>query len=94
MVPENQKPHEQAIYVRKDHFDARMDELTALLKSGFPNGDPVEHRKVHENYIKDASDRAELMKSIRDKSITGIFLSLGSFVLLAIWELFKSEVRK
>lgn len=78
----------------REHFDKRLDEVIVLIKSGFPNGDPVEHCKAHEARIKNAAERAELYKSIRDKSITGVFLSLASFVLLALWEYFKSEVRK
>ncbi len=34
-----------------DQLNARFDKLEALLKSGFPGGDPDEHRRYHDEVI-------------------------------------------
>ncbi len=44
--PERRKSDE----LFRQHMDERFDALEKLIKSGFPGGDPEEHRKVYERY--------------------------------------------
>ena len=78
----------------REHIDDRFDRLTELVESGFPGGDPVEHRKVHEGYIKDAKARTELREAVIKQVLTGAVW--GTLVLLAglAWTAFKNEVKK
>lgn len=76
------------------HIDERFDQLVSLIKSGFPNGDPESHRRVHEGYIQEAADRAALWKSLREKTITGVVWGLLVLLGTVLWEWFKAEVRK
>ena len=78
----------------QQHMDERFDALEKLIKSGFPDGDPEEHRKVHEGYIKEAKEREELRMSVK-KSLysSGIWLAILT-ILAAVASYFGIEVRK
>ena len=78
----------------REHIDDRFDSLMEVIKSGYPNGDPVEHRKVHEGYIREAKQRTELREAIIKQILTGV--AWGTMVLLAglAWAAFKAEVKK
>ena len=67
------------------HMDTRFQELQNLIKSGFPNGDPIKHREMHEELLRQLLDRRELWKSIREKTITGAVYSALIFIALAVW---------
>ena len=47
------------------HMDDRFDALEKLIKSGFPEGDPEEHRKVYERYTKGAKEREEARLAVK-----------------------------
>lgn len=83
---------------QREHFDKLIDEMLSLFKSGFPEGDPVEHRKVHESYIREAKERAELWRGMRMKllsggvlAVFGVLGSLGVWVAHVAWEAFKRD---
>lgn len=78
----------------KKHVDTQLSIINARLDSGFPYGDPVEHRKVHEQYIKDAVERASLWKSIREKTITGIIWAGLILLSTSLWEYLKNLVKQ
>lgn len=78
----------------KTHFDERVDELIELIKSGFPEGDPSAHRKVHEGYIKEAAARDELKSKIIEKIITGGVWGGLLFVGTLVWEYVKGEAKR
>lgn len=67
-----------------DQINARFDKLEALLKSGFPGGDPEEHRRYHDEVIDFMRERRDLWKAIREKTITTLvwsgLLALGSAI--------------
>lgn len=67
-----------------DQLNARFDKLEALLKSGFPGGDPEEHRRYHDEVIDFMRERRDLWKAIREKTITALvwsgLLTLGSAI--------------
>ena len=76
------------------HMDDRFDALEKLIKSGFPDGNPEEHRKVHERHIKDAKEREEVRLAVK-KSLysSGIWLAILT-LLAALASYFGIEVRK
>lgn len=78
----------------KSHIDRRIDEITVLIKAGFPQGDPHAHRMVHENLFQQASDRADLWRAVREKSITGVVWAALGIVGLAVLEWVKMEVKR
>lgn len=67
-----------------DQLNARFDKLEALLKSGFPGGDPDEHRRYHDEVIDFMRERRELWRAIREKTLTALLwsglLTLGSAI--------------
>ena len=78
----------------QQHMDERFDALEKLIKSGFPDGDPEEHRKVHEGYIKEAKEREEVRMAVK-KSLysSGTWLAILT-ILAAVASYFGIEVRK
>ena len=78
----------------QQHMDERFDALEKLIKSGFPDGDPEEHRKVHEGYIKEAKEREEVRMAVK-KSLysSGIWLAILTLVA-ALASYLGIEVRK
>lgn len=90
MPPSEQKPNAEL----RQYFDERFDALESLLKSGFPAGDPVEHRKAHEGYIREAAERSEMRLAIK-KSVmsSGVWLALMTIVI-AVASYFGIEVKR
>ncbi len=78
----------------QQHMDERFDALEKLIKSGFPDGNPEEHRKAHEQRIKEAKEKEEVKLAVK-KSIysSGIWLALLTLVA-ALASYFGIEVRK
>ena len=78
----------------QQHMDERFDALEKLIKSGFPDGNPEEHRKVHERHIKDAKEREEVRLAVK-KSLysSGTWLAILT-LLAALASYFGIEVRK
>ena len=76
------------------HMDDRFDVLEKLIKSGFPDGNPEEHRKVHERHIKEAKEKEEVKLAVK-KSLysSGIWLAILT-LLAALASYFGIEVRK
>ena len=67
-----------------DQLNTRFDKLEALLKSGFPGGDPEEHRRYHDEVIDFIRERRELWRAIREKTLMALLwsglLTLGSAI--------------
>ena len=78
----------------QQHMDERFDALEKLIKSGFPNGDPEEHRKVHERHIKEAKEKEEVRLAVK-KSLysSGIWAAI-LFVLAALASYMGIEVKR
>ena len=78
----------------QQHMDERFDALEKLIKSGFPDGNPEEHRKVHERRIKEAREKEEVRLAVK-KSLysSGIWLAILTG-LAALASYFGIEVRK
>lgn len=93
-------PHDHISYITQEQYrhllgyvDAKVQEVISRIDSGFPNGDPVEHRKVHEHYMREASERAALWKSIREKTITGIVWAGLMLIGSALWDFIKTALK-
>ena len=76
------------------HMDERFDALEKLIKSGFPDGNPEEHRKVHQRRINETKQKEEVKLAVK-KSLysSGIWLALLTLVA-ALASYFGIEVRK
>lgn len=80
---------------RRDISDIlkKLTELEALIKSGFPNGDPLTHCRVHESYIKEAQDRQELATRAKhriwDMGVGGVVIVLGT----ALWDYIRNHLK-
>lgn len=92
------------IYKSTQHTDRRLTDLMLSVSSyiakqdslvhGFPNDDPVGHRRAHEALIDAAQRRARfydlMITEISKYSILGIV----SGIAMAIWFFVKNEVHK
>lgn len=78
----------------QQHIDERFDKLERLMRSGFPDGNPDEHRLVHERYIKEAKEREEVRLAVK-KSLYGSAVWLAILTIIgALASYFGIEVRK
>ena len=66
-----------------------IDELRDAAVKGFPDDDPLGHRKVHENYIKKAEARNKLKSEVIAHIIKGISLAAIAFIATAVWAYIK-----
>jgi len=78
-------------------FDARLadlhkslDDLRDVAVKGFPDDDPLGHRKVHENYIKRAESRQKMYQDVATTTLKGVIWAVLLFVGVAVWNHFKS----
>lgn len=85
-IPEHLREHFQ-------HIHSQLHSLDKKVESGFPEGDLAAHRKVHEQYIKDAAERASLWKSVREKTITGMVWACLILFGSACWEYIRILVK-
>lgn len=80
--------------VLEEKIISKLSEIDKTLKSGFPNGDPVEHRRDHETEIKMKLAKEELFKSVREKVITSGVWGIILLICFAVWEYIKQSVVK
>lgn len=76
----------------RDYFDSRFDEVTKLIKSGYPGGDLDGHRLAHEVFIREAERRAKFRDAVIEKTLTALVWFALSGVALAVWNEFKKKV--
>lgn len=81
-----------SIVLLQTHFDARIDEVIALIRDGFPEGDLRKHREVHEGYIEDAKARKVLKEAVIRQIVTGTAWATLIFLAAILWQAFKHEV--
>ena len=75
------------------HMQTIEDKVDQVL-AGFPDGDPVGHRKYHEAMIKKAEERALFWQELRVALATKGVVAVAGIVLFALWLYFKEEVKK
>ena len=81
-------------HATREFVGNKFEELEELIKSGFPNGDPVSHCKVHEGLITKAEERRAFWKSVFEKIATGAIYTAVIAVATAVWTWIKSEAVK
>lgn len=85
------REHERQILVQ---IDSRFGELTEMIKSAFPDGDPHGHRRAHEQEIKDAAGWSRLKADLLSKILTGGVWAGVVWIMFAIIEAIKQEIKK
>jgi len=70
----------------------QFDELKELLRSGFPGGDPEEHRRYHQEVIEFMQERRQLWRSIREKTLTGLVWAGAVGLGTMIWHYVKAKL--
>jgi hypothetical protein len=71
----------------------QVNELKIGAGAGFPNDDPLAHRRVHEHYIKEAQERDAMVRGTKHKVLE---LSVWAGVLLvanALWDYIKAHIK-
>lgn len=81
-------------HASREYFNTHFIRLEELIRDGFPEGDPAEHRKVHEGYIKRANSRSDMWQAVLKQVVTGSVWAGILAVSAALWIQFKIEVRK
>lgn len=67
------------------HVDKRTEEQNKLFNSAFPGGDPVEHRRAHEEQINRAAEKKALWKAVREKTMAGgVWAGLAFLAMAAL----------
>lgn len=88
----------KALVTHEQHLTLHMDRQFASLKQtfaeAFPGGDPHGHRLAHEKFIRDATGWDKLKADVLSKFLTGGLWVAAGWLLLAVWESFKHEVRR
>lgn len=83
--------HEQHLMT---HMDRQFASLRQSFSDAFPGGDPHGHRIAHEKAIRDATGWDRMKTEVISKFLTaGLWVAAG-WLLFAVWEAFKHEVRK
>ena len=62
------REHERQLLVS---LDSRFGDLSEMIKSAFPDGDPHGHRRAHEQEIRDAAGWSKLKADLLSKVLTG-----------------------
>lgn len=80
-------------HIRDESVDLAK-QISSLVKEGFPDGDPRKHREDHETKLEDASDKKELTKKVREKTVVGLVMSTFALIGVALWEYIKVLVHR
>lgn len=85
------KNHEQHLMA---HMDRQFATLRQSFGDAFPGGDPHWHRLAHEKQIRTATGWDNMKTDVVAKFLTGGLWVAAGWLLLAVWESFKHEVKK
>lgn len=75
-------------------LDSRFAELSAMIKSAFPEGDPHGHRLSHEREIRDAAGWEKLKSELMSKLLTGGVWAGVAWLLFVAFEAIKQEIKR
>lgn len=71
---------------QRAYFDARINELGELIRSGFPDDNPGAHRAIHEAWIKEAEAKAKFYQETKGRIfVAGIVSALGAVGSGIVW---------
>jgi len=76
-----------------DDLVGRCNDLEKLIRSGFPEGDPPSHCRVHQGYITDVADRRKRVSATLSHVINAGVIGGGILLVNAIWAYFKDHVK-
>lgn len=85
------REHERQLLV---NLDSRFAELSAMIKSAFPDGDPHGHRLSHEREIRDAAGWEKLKSELMSKLLTGGVWAGVAWLLFVAFEAIKQEIKR
>lgn len=93
---------EKALSKAIDRMETNLDrklkdstrEIKTFIKTAFPEEDLEAHKRAHETQIVSAKRWGELKSKFIEKAFTTGALAAVGFVVLALWETFKAEVKK
>ena len=71
--------------------DSIEDLRTAAVK-GFPEDDPLSHRRVHEGYIAEAESRKKIRQEILLNVLKGSVWAALVFICTAVWSYIKGSL--
>lgn len=72
--------------------ETQYSALSDLIKSGFPNGDPVEHRKAHEQMMRYVEKRERFISDLSMHLAKGGVWALAVFMGVSMWHFFVGKV--
>lgn len=75
-------------------IDSRFGELSDMIKSAFPDGDPHGHRRAHEQEIREAAGWSKLKADLLSKVLTGGVWAGVVWLVFIIIEAVKQEIKK
>lgn len=75
-------------------LDSRFLELSEMIKSAFPDGDPHGHRRAHEQEIREAAGWSKLKADLLSKVLTGGVWAGVVWLVFIIIEAVKQEIKK
>jgi C4-dicarboxylate-specific signal transduction histidine kinase len=79
---------------QKSRMDEGFDQVCDLLRSAFPDGDPVEHRKAHEQMIEFHKQRAEFYRDLKRQLAGKGLLAVLGLILIAVWHYAGDAIRR
>ncbi len=72
-------------------MSAKIAELTATIKKGFPDGDLDAHRRYHEEMIEYMQERRRFFADFRSKSLQAVLWAGLGWLGAAAWQLLKAK---
>lgn len=85
------REHERQLLV---NLDSRFGELSEMIKSAFPGGDPHGHRLAHEHEIQNAAGWSKLKADLIGKIMTGGVWAGLVWLLFVAFEALKQEIKR
>lgn len=79
---------------QKQAMDEGFERVCTLIRSGFPDGDPAEHRKAHEQMIAAHRERADFYRDLRKQLAGKGVLALVGVLLIALWHYAGDMIRR
>jgi len=74
-------------------INERLINLDALIRDGFPGGDPAAHRRVHERYIVEAEERKAMFLGAKQKVLEGALWAGLVLMCVALWDYVKVHAK-
>lgn len=90
-IDASMREHEKVVM---RELDSRFSELSDMIKSAFPEGDPHGHRRSHEQEIREAAGWSKLKADLVSKVMTGGIWGGLVWLAFAVVEAIKQEIKR